>query len=725
MVASCSFATSAAALGPNVIPGQYIVVYDESAESVRAETDARERALGFESELRYRHALRGFAGELTPAQVRALQTDPEVAYVAPDRTVQAAAQVSLASGEMLPPTGTRRIQAATTSTAEQPSGVGVAVLDSGVDLDHPDLNVLDGTDCVTPTTTAEDDNGHGTHVAGSIAAENNGAGRVGVAPGTTIWAVKVLDSNGDGSFANIICGIDWVTANTAARNIKVLNMSLSGGGPPVGMCASTTDPLHQAVCRATAADVLNVVSAGNAGRAFDVARTAPPTPQEVPAAYPEVLTVTALSDTDGASGGAGGSACGQSDDQAATFSNFAATSGGAAHTIAAPGVCITSTWLNGGYNTISGTSMASPHMAGVAALCESHGGGAGPCAGKAPAEVITMLRAQAEAYTQLNPSYGFASDPLRAPGFPYYGYLTRADTQPPTTTITSGQAGSTSSASASFSFSTNEAGSTFECQLDAGAWAPCSSPHEVTGLADGAHTFSVRSIDIAGNVEPAPPTQNWVVDTTAPETALPSGPPRFTGLRSGSFAFTASEDGSRFECMLDGGAWAACTSPTVLRQLRTGKHTFEVRAIDAVGNVDLSAATHTWKVLPSLRRIRSQLDADAGALAASLRRSGIGELVERRGFRAKRMDALVAGRFTVLVSGRIQGDEAGVARKRVLAKGSRRVRRSGRYAFRVKLTRRARQALRDDRRARLTVTVRFRDRIDRVAKRGKTVTVRR
>ena len=104
------------------------------------------------------------------------------------------------------------------------------MIDTGIDLDHPDLNAISGKDCVHPGTTAEDDNGHGTHVAGTIARRNTGAGVVGIVPGMMLYAVKVLAANGSGMWSQVFCGIDWVTANAAALNIKVANMSLVGVG---------------------------------------------------------------------------------------------------------------------------------------------------------------------------------------------------------------------------------------------------------------------------------------------------------------------------------------------------------------------------------------------------------------------------------------------------------------------------------------------------------------
>src|SRR5687768_1280602 len=214
----------------NAAPGRYIVVYERAVDRPGRETDRRERAVGFESEHRYSSALEGFSADLTEGQAAELRADPEVAQVVPDRVVQASA--ALAPGETIP-TGVRRIGAAAPGAgANDAAGVGIAVLDTGVDLAHPDLaaSVVDGIDCVAPGTSAQDENGHGTHVAGSIAAENDGAGVVGVVPGSRIHAVRVLNAAASGTWSQIICGIDWVTANAAARNIKVANMSLGGLG---------------------------------------------------------------------------------------------------------------------------------------------------------------------------------------------------------------------------------------------------------------------------------------------------------------------------------------------------------------------------------------------------------------------------------------------------------------------------------------------------------------
>jgi subtilisin len=429
LVASVALASGAPALdgGERADPDArgYIVVYERAVRSPGRETDTKERAVGFESEHRYSAALEGFSAELSERQVAELRADPEVAQVVPDRMVYATA--ALAPGETVP-SGVRRIGAgAPGASANDAAAFGVAVLDTGVDLTHPDLDasVVDGVDCIAPGTSAHDENGHGTHVAGTIAAENDGAGVVGVAPGTRIHAVRVLNASGSGSWSQIICGIDWVTANAAQRNIKVANMSLGGRGSSLdnGACGSTS-VLHQALCNSNAAGVRYAVAAGNSGWSYP--DTFDP---DVPAAYDEVVTVTAASDSDGLTG-AGGPApscrSGETDDRYASFSNYSNNATDNQHTVAAPGVCIRSTWPTalspaGGYHTISGTSMATPHVAGALARCFSNA----VCTdADPPAQLIAKIASS-------EPSYGFAGDPSRPLTGRYFGFLALAGTPPP------------------------------------------------------------------------------------------------------------------------------------------------------------------------------------------------------------------------------------------------------------------------------------------------------
>jgi Bacterial Ig-like domain len=170
------------------------------------------------------------------------------------------------------------------------------------------------------------------------------------------------------------------------------------------------------------------------------------------------------------------------------------------------------------------------------------------------------------------------------------------DLTAPQTAITAAPADPTNATSASFAFTANEGGATFECRLDGGAWSACASPRGYSGLGEGAHVFEVRATDAAGNTDATPATAGWVVDTSAPETAIVSAPADPTSATSASFSFTSTESGSTFECRLGGGAWAACTAPTAFAGLAEGPHTFDVRATDPAGNTDLAPATFTWTV---------------------------------------------------------------------------------------------------------------------------------
>jgi subtilisin len=388
-----------------------IVVLEDGAGDPGTVAAEHGRRFGARVSNVYRSALRAYAATVPSDRVGSIRADRRVEFVSPDRDVHALAQNL--------PTGIIRIEGDLSSTrsgdgAGRVGGPAVAVIDTGSGP-HSDINVVGGKNCSSGKSYS-DGNGHGTHVAGTIAARDDAAGVVGVAPGAPIYSVRVLNNSGSGSTSSVVCGIDWVAANAAARNIKVANMSLGGTGSPLGnqTCTTTTDAERKAICKATAAGVTLVVAAGNSGWDFDFA----PAP-DVPAAYPEVLTVTAVSDSDGKPGATGGAPtcrAGEFDDEHASFTNYAATAEGDAHTIAAPGVCIRSTWKGGAYNTISGTSMASPHVAGSATLCIA----SGACAGLGPVSIIAKLRDDAAGRSE---SYGFSGDPFGPIAGRNYGHL--------------------------------------------------------------------------------------------------------------------------------------------------------------------------------------------------------------------------------------------------------------------------------------------------------------
>jgi subtilisin len=400
----------------------YIVVLKDSVRDPRSIAAEQGKKYGFQSSFVYSHALKGFAAPLSSAAVAGISSDPRVAFVSPDVSFSAGCSAT----EQCLPIWANRIDAEQSSTISgDGSGsvnINVAVLDSGIDLTHPDLNVVGGVNCSNGQSFG-DHFGHGTEVAGILGAKDNAYGVVGVAPGARLWSVRILNNGGSGNTGSLVCGIDWVTATRTdtdpTNDIAVANMSIVGRGSDDGNCGRTPkrDAIHLAICNSTAAGVAYVIAAGNT--AADEANT-------IPAAYDEVLTVSAIDDSDGQSGGLGVSQqclSGQADDTPASFSNFATLPSDQMHTIAAPGVCILSTTLGGTYGGGSGTSFAAPAVAGAVALCIV----SGPCAGLTPAQIIQKIVSDAATYNIANPSYGFTGDPLHNPDSnKYYGYLIRA-----------------------------------------------------------------------------------------------------------------------------------------------------------------------------------------------------------------------------------------------------------------------------------------------------------
>ncbi|HET9497246.1 MAG TPA: S8 family serine peptidase [Candidatus Limnocylindria bacterium] len=325
-----------------------------------------------------------FHGSATAAQ--ALARLPQVASVTPDRPMHLIESL---------PNGIERIWAFDNDTPANSAfhqgfrgnGARIAVLDTGVDVDHPDLvGAIDhslGKNCVNPALPPEDGYGHGTHVSGTALAPLNGVGVVGVAPEARLVPVKIFDDAGNSSEALVLCGFNHVLALNADGNpsndVDVMSMSF-GEDRSWGDCV--TDPLHTAVCNAYAAGIIMVAGAGN---------SAVNAGTFVPAAFPEVVSVSALADFDAARGGLAG--CGlvpdlgwfDCDDTFAFFSNY-----GASVDVIAPGVSVFSTTKNGGYATQSGTSMATPHVSGVVALMAA----ANP--GLTPASAVAFLRESGE-----------------------------------------------------------------------------------------------------------------------------------------------------------------------------------------------------------------------------------------------------------------------------------------------------------------------------------------
>jgi subtilisin family serine protease len=338
----------------------------------------------------FRHAISGFAATLSPAEKRLIESDPNVLAVEQDRVVsrQPVKRSLMAAGPRKElQTGVERVEGHLSPTANAPGGVDatIAIIDTGINLRHPDLNVVRQKSFVPGVATAEDDDGHGSHVAAIAAARKDGHGTVGVAPGARLWALKALDKDGNGSWSQIIAAIDYVTQH--ADKVDVVNMSLSD--------TEQSKALDRAISRSVDAGVTYVVAAGNDARDAKL---------EAPSNHPRVLTVSAISDGNGKGGGGANPACepDEVDDAFATFSNY-----GKNVRLAAPGVCIEAASKRQGndvdtYESMSGTSMAAPHAAGGAALIKAKNRSA------SPDQVIDKLISEAK--QQSDPLYGFTGD---------------------------------------------------------------------------------------------------------------------------------------------------------------------------------------------------------------------------------------------------------------------------------------------------------------------------
>lgn len=313
-------------------PPRYIVVFQDDVRDIRGVAQELARGNGFGLQRVREHAARGFTAVIPEARLDAVRSDPRVRFIEKDGPVSLIRPIIEArpgggggGAAQVTPWGITRVGG--------PGGTSSGkayVIDTGVDLDHPDLNVNPSCGAYFTGRNADDGNGHGTHVAGTIGAINNSIGVVGVAPGATICPVRVLGNSGSGTWADVIAGIDFVAANGGTGDVA--NMSLGG---------SPNSAVDKAVSDAAATGVKFSLAAGNDGD-----NAANHSPARVNG--PNIYTVSAINSANALT----------------SWSNW----GNPPVDYAAPGAGILSTWKGGGTKTISGTSMAAPHVAGILLL---------------------------------------------------------------------------------------------------------------------------------------------------------------------------------------------------------------------------------------------------------------------------------------------------------------------------------------------------------------------
>ncbi len=311
----------------------------KAAEKIMKRAGITDGELGFV----YGTALQGFSVKIPPGQLKKLQDDPSVKYMEEDQVITLIQPDLKINGKPVKPApsettpwGIARVNGGISYTGQNK----IWIIDTGIDLDHPDLNVdkVNGWNFIANTQIADDDNGHGSHCAGIAAAvKNNGIGVIGVAAGATVVPVKVLNRRGSGSYSTIIAGVNYVAANAASGDVA--NMSLGGG---------FSQALNDAVIAAASKGIKFALAAGNES-------TSATTKSPASANGANIYTISAMA----------------SGDVWASYSNY----GNPPVDFCEPGSSIYSTYKGGGYTTMSGTSMAAPHAAGLLLLGSIRNGG--------------------------------------------------------------------------------------------------------------------------------------------------------------------------------------------------------------------------------------------------------------------------------------------------------------------------------------------------------------
>lgn len=504
------------------------------------------------------HIIPTIAATMPSENLDELEADPRVKMVEPDMVLSAAF-----AGEVLP-WGVDRVDAELVHPSNKGTGVKVAILDSGIDLDHPDLAVAGDVTFAPGTTTGDDDNGHGTLVAGIVAALENDIGVIGVAPEASLYAVKVLSQNGSGAMSVILSGIEWAVDN----NMQVINMSLGG-------ILNWPSSVIQAIDNAYSAGIVIVAGAGNGGSAGGEGNNI-----WAPARYESVIAVGATDEQD---------------------ARYTSSSTGYALELVAPGVNIYSTAMGGGYGYLTGTSTSSPHASGAAALLIASGL-------TNNVDVRHRLRDSAEDLGAVGWDTQFGKGMVNADLA--INFTEPPDQSAPTTTISlSGALGNYgwygSDVEVTLTAADNTGGSGVaetRYSLDGGGtWNTYTSPFTIT--TEGANLVLARSWDNAGNDEGPPAFETVNIDKTPPTTAIV-----LVGTM-GNYDWYVSDveialNGSdiplysgvaEIEYSLDGGQiWNTYSEHVIVST--EGTTQILARSRDNAGNVEEPPASETFKI---------------------------------------------------------------------------------------------------------------------------------
>ncbi len=492
----------------NRIPNQYIVVFNgnaattdyftgQTAVDVDAKADEMAYKHRFSVDRRWKHAIKGMVARMTPAQAEALAKDPDVALVEEDGVMSINTTQSGATW------GIDRIDQRNlplgSTYAYTPTGSGVTayVIDTGILRTHAEFGsrAVGGFTAISDAYGTSDCNGHGTHVAGTI-----GSNTYGVAKSVKLVAVRVLDCSGSGTTSGVISGVEWVTKNRVLP--AVANMSLGGGASAA---------LDTAVKTSIAAGVTYAIAAGNS-----TADACSGSPSRVT----EAITVGATDNTD----------------TKPSWSNY-----GSCLDIFAPGVNITSTWATSATatNTISGTSMATPHVAGAAALYLS------TLPGATPAQVATALTGNSTLNKVVSPGTGSVNKLL------YTGFIAPPvpDTAPPTASLTSPTANQTLTGSIVLKAnSTDDVGVAkveFFVNGTTLLGTATSSPYQLTwnsaSLLNGKYSFTAKATDTAGKSTTSAGISATIANPVAPPACSTSSQLLVnSGFESGASSWTAT-----------------------------------------------------------------------------------------------------------------------------------------------------------------------------------------